>query len=302
MMSFWIFAALLVLIALVYLLPPLLQPADERPADESERANVSVYRDQFDELERDLRDGVLGREQYEQGRAELQRRLLKDVASDSTAARAAEANPARAGRVTATVVGAAIPLLAVLLYSQIGTPKALAPGQPVASSEGVEIGPAAAGEEVPAGQPGAPTQQEIEARVAGLAERLKENPDDAQGWAMLARSYQNFKRYKEASEAYGRAAELTGNDAGLWADYAETLALANDSNLQGRPVELLNKALELDPKHEKALWLAGNAAFQGEDFRRAVSYWEQLLKLLPEGSDAAQAISASIEDARGRIK
>lgn len=302
MMSFWIFAALLVAIALVYLLPPLLQRADERPEDESERANVSVYRDQFDELGRDLRDGVLDPEQYEQGRAELHRRLLKDVAAAPPDARAAEANPARAGRATATVVGAAIPLLAVILYSQIGTPKALAPGQPAAPSEAVEIGPAAAGEEAPAGQPGAPTQQEIEGRVAKLAERLKENPDDAQGWAMLARSYQNFKRYKEASEAYGRAAELTGDDAGLWADYGETLALANDSNLQGRPAELINKALELDPKHEKALWLAGNAAFQAGDFRRAVSHWEQLLKLLPEDSDAARGVSVSIEEARSRIE
>lgn len=302
MMSFWIFAALLVAIALVYLLPPLLQRADERAAEESERANVSVYRDQFDELERDLRDGVLDREQYEQGRAELQHRLLKDVAPDSPAARAEDAAPARAGRVTATAVGAAIPLLAVILYSQIGTPKALAPGQPSAPSEMAEVGPAAAGEEAPAGQPGAPTQEEIEGRVARLAERLRENPDDAQGWAMLARSYQNFKRYKEASEAYARAAELTGDDAGLWADYAETLALANDSNLQGRPAELIDRALELDPEHEKALWLAGNAAFQAGDFRRAVSHWERLLRLLPEGSEAAQSVSASIEDARARIK
>jgi cytochrome c-type biogenesis protein CcmH len=299
MMSFWIFAALLVLIALVYLLPPLLQRA-EQSSGERERANVSIYRDQFSELERDLRDGVLDREQYEQGRAELQRRLLEDVAA---APGAEGARPTRGGgRATATVVGATIPLLAVILYSQIGTPKALAPGQPAASSEApAEIGPAA-GEEAPTGQPGAPTQQEIEGRVARLAARLEENPDDAQGWAMLARSYQNFKRYREASEAYGRAAELTGNDAELWADYAETLALANDSTLRGRPVELINKALELDPKNEKALWLAGNAAFQAEDFRRAVSYWEQLLKLLPEGSEAAQAVAASIEAARARIK
>ena len=298
MLSFWIFAALLVVIALVYLLPPLLQRA-ERGADERKQANVSIYRDQLSELERDLRDGVLDREQYEQGRAELQRRLLEDVAAapgdDTSGARPS-------GRATATVVGAALPLLAVILYSQIGTPKVLGPGQPVAPpAEAAGIGPAAGEEEAPAGQPGMPTQQEIEGRVARLAERLKENPNDAQGWAMLARSYENFKRFKEASEAYGRAAELTGNDAGLWADYAEMLALANGSILKGRPVELINKALELDPKNEKALWLAGNAASQAGDFRRAISYWEQLLKLLPEGSEAAQSVSHSIENARAGI-
>ncbi|HYG82183.1 MAG TPA: tetratricopeptide repeat protein, partial [Pyrinomonadaceae bacterium] len=152
------------------------------------------------------------------------------------------------------------------------------------------------------GQPGAPTQQEIEGRVARLAERLKENPNDAQGWAMLARSYQNFKRYKEASEAYARAAELTGTDAQLWADYAESLALANDSGLEGRPLELVNKALSLDPNNEKALWLAGRAAFEAQDFRQAVSYWERLLKLLPEDSQAARAVTARIEQAREQLK
>ena len=298
MMSFWIFAALLVAIALVYLLPPLLQRT-ERGVDERKQANVSIYRDQLSELERDLRDGVLDQEQYEQGRAELQRRLLEDVA----AAPGEDTRGARvSGRATATLVGASIPLLAVILYSQLGTPKALAPGQPDASVGGTDFQRGAAGEEAPTGQPGTPTEQEIEARVARLAERLKENPNDARGWAMLARSYQNFKRFKEASEAYGRAAELTGNDANLWVDYAETLALANDSNLQGRPVELINKALALDPQNQKALWLAGNAAVQAEDFRGAVSYWEQLLKLLPAGSEAAQSVSASIEEARARIK
>jgi cytochrome c-type biogenesis protein CcmH len=78
-MSFWIFAILLTTIALFYVLPPLLQRAG-RTEDERERSNVAIYRDQFAELERDLRDGVLDQEQYEQGRAELQRRLLEDIA------------------------------------------------------------------------------------------------------------------------------------------------------------------------------------------------------------------------------
>ncbi len=298
MLSFWIFAALLVAIALCYVLPPLLQRA-EQARGERERANVSIYRDQFSELDRDLRDGVLDREQYEQGRTELQRRLLEDVAA-APEGNAGDKVSARSGRTTATIVGAAIPLLAVILYPLFGTPKALGPGQPVAPARTQEAEVAEA--PMMGGQPGAPTQQEIEGRVAKLAQRLKENPNDAQGWAMLARSYQNFKRYREASEAYARAAELTGNDAQLWADYAESLALANGSELQGRPLELVNKALELDPKNQKALWLAGNAAFQTQNFQQAISYWEQLLKLLPEGSEAAQAVATNIEEARAQLK
>jgi cytochrome c-type biogenesis protein CcmH len=297
MMSFWVFAALLVAIALCYVLPPLMQRV-ERADDERKRANVSIYRDQFNELDQDLRDGVLDKEQYEQGRLELQRRLLEDVAPAQDEKTAPAVNSPRSGRRTAILFGSMIPLLAVLLYYRIGTPQALTPGQQQAlpSRQAEDVA-----RDAPAGQPGMPSQQQIEERVAGLAARLKDNPNDAKGWAMLARSYQSFNRYKEASDAYARAAELTGTDAQLWADYAESLALANNSQLQGRPVELINKALQLDPKNQKALWLAGNAAFQAEDFQQAISYWEKLEKLLPEGSEGAQSVATSIEEARSRI-
>jgi cytochrome c-type biogenesis protein CcmH len=296
MMSFWVFAALLVVIALCYVLPPLLQRV-ERADDERKRANVSIYRDQFAELDRDLRDGVLDKEQYEQGRLELQRRLLEDVAPAQDEIATAGNYPRSRRKRTAVLIGSAIPLVAVLLYYQIGTPQALTQGQQALPSRQAEDAAAA---EAPASQPGMPSQQQIEQRVAGLAARLKENPNDAKGWAMLARSYQSFNRYKEASEAYARAAELTGNDAQLWADYAESLALANDSQLQGRPVELINKALQLDPQNQKALWLAGNAAFQAQDFQQAISYWEKLEKLLPQGSEGAQSVATSIEEAKAR--
>lgn len=299
MMSFWIFAGLMMVMALCYVLPPLLQRT-EQASDARERANVSIYRDQFSELERDLRDGVLDKEQYEQGRLELQRRLLEDVSPARVRGATAETS-ARSGRATAIILGGTIPLLSVLLYSQIGTPQALAPGQPQAralpSSRQEETSAAAA----PAGPTGAPTQQEIEQRVAKLAERLKENPDDAEGWAMLARSYLNFKRYREASDAYARAVAVAGNDAALWADYAESLALANNSQLQGQPLELINRALQLDPNNQKALWLAGHAAYQSQNFQQAISHWEKLEKLLPAGSEGAQSVAASIEDARAQI-
>ena len=298
-MSFWILAALLIVIALCYVLPPLLQRA-EQTEDERERANVSIYRDQFIELDRDLRDGVLDKEQYEQGRLELQRRLLEDVAAPSPSGDgAANAGSSAAnGRNTAILLGAAIPLVAILLYFQIGTPQVLRPGRqtppPGQADEAEAVAP-------PTGQPGAPTQQEIEGRVAKLEARLKENPNDAQGWLMLARSYRTFNRYREASEAYARAAALAGNDADLWADYAEALALANDSQLQGQPLELINRALQLNPNNQKALWLAGNAAFQSQNFQQAISYWERLEKLLPEGSEGARSVATSIEEARVRI-
>lgn len=300
MIIFWIMAGLLIVFALCYVLPPLLRRV-ETTENERRLTNVSIYRDQFAELDEDLRHDTLDQEQYEQGRLELQRRLLEDVASEDEVVADAPAveSQARSGRTAAMMLGVTIPLLAVLLYLLIGSPQALSPErqqqqQSLASQSGETSDSGGTG------MSGQPSQEEIEKRVAGLAARLKENPNDAQGWTMLGRSYKAFGRYREASEAYARAAELTGNDARLWVDYAEALALANGSSLEGQPLEIIKKALQIDPNEQKALWLAGNAAFQMGDFRQAIVYWQKLEKLLPEGSEAARSVADSIAEAQQR--
>ena len=137
--------------------------------------------------------------------------------------------------------------------------------------------------------------QQIAANVDKLAERLKQNPNDAQGWLMLARSYIMLERYAEAAKAYERATALNAN---LWADYAEALALTNGQNLAGKPSEAINRALQIDPANQKALDLAGSAAFQSGDYQKAISYWQQLLKQLPAGSEELRTISAQIAKAK----
>src|SRR5689334_8250667 len=104
--------------------------------------------------------------------------------------------------------------------------------------------------------PGSMSQQQIAANVDKLAERLKQNPNDAQGWTMLARSYVMLERFPDAASAYEKVTALNANDADAWADYAEALALANGQNLAGKPTEAINKALQINPKHQKALDLS----------------------------------------------
>lgn len=299
MFTFVVFAGLMVVLALSYVLPPLLQRKEAQTPDvDAEGLAISIYRNHFGELDAELRDGLLDRQQYDLARVELERRLLQEAAPAGEPAPDANRTQARSDRKFAIAVGAAIPALAVLLYLQIGTPEVI--------NSGRQAAPAAAADDeqeqnTPARRPGAPTQQEIEQRVARLAARLKENPDDAQGWAMLARSYRSFKKYREASDAYERATQLTPNDAQLWADYAESLSLSDDSGFVGRPLEMVNRALRIDPENQKALWLAGNAAFQAKDYRQAIARWEALRKQLPGDSKAAESVSSSIAEARARL-
>jgi len=142
----------------------------------------------------------------------------------------------------------------------------------------------------------------MEANVAKLAERLKQNPKDAKGWQMLGRSYMILGRYSEAAGAYQRATALNDNDAGLWADYAEALAMANDRQLAGKPTEALDRALQLDPQNQKALDLAGSAAYQAGNYQKAIDYWQKLLKVLPAGSEELRTISAQIAKAQELAK
>ncbi len=142
------------------------------------------------------------------------------------------------------------------------------------------------------------SDEQIAANIQKLADRLKENPNDVQGWTMLGRSYMMQERFSDAASAYEKLTSLSANDAGAWADYGEALALANSQNLAGKPAEAINRALKIDPKHQKALALAGSAAFQAKEYKKAMDYWQQLLKLLPAGSQELQIITEQISKAK----
>jgi cytochrome c-type biogenesis protein CcmH len=282
MLTFWIIAALLILLALWFILPALLNKPNSDEDVERREANILVYKDQQRELDADLKNGLIGAEQYQQEKAELERRLLEDVAASSNAV-----NGKQATNRFAYGVAAFIPIGAIALYFVVGNPK----GVSISASPQM-IAPAAAN---PGGMM---SDQQIAANIQKLSDRLKDNPNDVQGWTMLARSYMMQERFSEAASAYEKLTALNANDADAWSDYAESLALANGQDLSGKPTEAINRALKIDPKHQKSLALAGSAAFQAKDYKKAMDYWQQLLKLLPPGSQELQIITEQISKAK----
>jgi cytochrome c-type biogenesis protein CcmH len=138
--------------------------------------------------------------------------------------------------------------------------------------------------------------------IKALNARLEQNPNDGKGWAMLARSYAVIGRFNESAAAYDKATNLIQNDAALLTDYADILAMANGRNLQGKPLELIQSALKIDPNNAKGLLLAGKAAYQAGDFTHAVGYWEKLLQSLPPDSPLAKQMNDNIAQARAQIK
>jgi cytochrome c-type biogenesis protein CcmH len=278
MTVFWIAAGGLLSLALLFVLPPLMRPRHPATAAASRKeANIAIYRNQMRELEDDLAAGTLSQDQYAQARAELESRVLEDAAETDTAPA-----PAAGRSWTGLAVGATLPVVAVALYLVVGNPQAIDAGPPP------EL----------AGAPQQVTPDQVLAMVETLAKRLKESPNNPQGWVMLARSYAALEHYEEAAKAYEQAAAQNPGDAQLLADYADALAMAQGRNLTGKPAELIQTALKLDPKNLKALALAGSFAFEQNKFADAVAQWEKAAALVPPDSEFARGIAGSIAEAR----
>jgi len=275
--AFLVVAAAMLAVAVAWVLVPLLARR-ERVSPDPEATNLAVLRDQVAELATDLARGTLTQERYEQAKLELERRVLDEVKPGELAG---TASPPAASAWTAAILGAVIPVAAVALYVTVGSPGALLAQAPGASGPRHEVTPG-----------------ELEAMVAKLAAHVEKNPDDAQGWTLLARSYYVMSRYPEAVRAYERAAALVPRDADLLADYADALAVTQGRSLQGKPLELVQRALEIDPEHWKALALAGTAAFGRKDYGRAIAYWERLRRVVPGDSEVGRSVDASIAEAR----
>ena len=267
MIAFLLAGAALSALALALVLRPLLKKKHEAGVSRS-ALNIAVYRDQIQELEADLAAGKLAREDHGRARRELEARLLEDVGA------AAEAAPRRSALGSALAVGIAIPLLAAAVYFAVGNPGAIDRQAEHAVSA-----------------------RQVEAMVGRLAARLRENPDDADGWKLLGRSYAVLGRFPEAVDAYAKATQRAPRDPQLLADFADALAMARGERLAGEPEQLVLRALELDPNNLKALALAGTAAFERKDYAGAARYWQRMLPLVPAGSEDARAIQANLNEA-----
>ena len=245
--------------------------------------------------------GVLPDAQFEEGKATLERRILDLVLSGAAAAaqpapeakapvaKAAEAATESAGKPSALLLaGLVVGVIAIAGggYLWKGAPAQAPAGMQQATSPDGKPAPHATGAE------------QIAAMTEKLAERLKAKPDDVEGWSMLARSYSVLGRHADALKAYEKASNLRKDDPTLLADYADSLAVNNNSDLSGEPMKLVDRALKIDPKNLKALYLAGTHSFNTKDYANAVKVWEKLMEVAPAGNVFAQQVEPAIAEAR----
>ena len=276
MTSFWIICAALMIVATLFVALPLWRGTSKNNSVVRDAANLEILRDQITEMDADLKNGLLTPELHEQGKRELQSRVLEEVGSEPEIT---SAPPANRFKILAVVLSVLLPLVAVGLYVKIGNLNAFTPQSEHAAMSDL----------------GTP---HTAAAISSLEKKVQDNPADGESMVLLARSYMDAERYMESALTFGKLTQLVGDEAWIWADYADAQAMAQGQTLRGKPTDFINKALSIDPNNAKGLALAGSAAMERGDFAAAVQHWEKLRTQLPADSEDAKMIDSGLAEAR----
>ncbi len=278
MLIFWISAAILIILALAFVIPPLLKKTPKSSEVDNNSLNLAIYKQGIIELEQEN----LTPEQFTQAKQELEKSLAQDLDDKTTLV-----PKARARWAAVIVVILAIPALAIGVYWEIGSQNFLTEKPKTTTTT-------AHSSDVP---------NNFEKMVEGLLVRLEKEPNDKKGWYMLARSYSYMKQYDKAAQAYNKLLGLVGDkDPQILTDLARVLTLGNNGQFVGQPQILLKLALEADPNYQEALWLSGLAAAQNKDYQVAIAHWQKFLQQIPAGkTETRQMLEQHIAKARGEL-
>ena len=285
--TFWLSLALLVVLALVFVLQPVVFHRRHTPVNNRRVQNLNSYRSRLKELEQERDEGMLDESAFETLRDELELSLLQDVGPEE----AQDPQPRREGSRLlggmTVLLCLLIPLGAFYLYGEFGARQALTEFRSMQEMRSGDI-----------------TQQDIEGMVEGLRQRLDENPNDPQGWSMLARSYMQLERHEAAAEAYkglAKALEKTGEGepASAWGLRAQALFVANQGQVTSGVEAAIEQARARNPDEINALSIMGIKAFRAGDFRKAAKHWQRILDVAPEHPQAdsiRQGIAAAYSE------
>lgn len=272
MIEFWLCAGLLCLVAVSFLLVPLLRGRKLQAEEDRTALNVTLYQERLRELEQQHQAGTLDAAQLQAAGDEAARELLADTEGSGPKA------GRRLGRSVPLIVAVLMPLLGVLLYAQLG-----AIGE-------VERARTFTGE-----------PRSIEEMTARLEQAVQGNPESPEGWYFLGRSYMAQERPAEAARAFEQAVKVAGREPELLGQWAQALYFAGNKQWTAQLDALTAEALQADPEEVTSLGLLGIAAYEQQRFQDAIGYWERLVAVLPEGDPSRQAIAGGIARARQEI-
>jgi cytochrome c-type biogenesis protein CcmH len=284
MITFYLAAAALLLLASAFLLPAFFRRS-RLPVNDSRRAqNIAIAREQLADLKRQHAEGELDDVSYEQARENLETQLADDLSADEQSAPEQQDR----GRWAGVAVAVALPLLAGFLYLTLGNPRAIGIAPHPVAQQGNPQQQQAAGQQQKQNLPS------VDEMIAQLEARMETNPEDPQGWFMLARSYMVQQRYDDAVKATRKLRELVGDEPVVLVRLADALAMQAGGKLAGEPTKLLEQALEAQPDNVQGLWLmAMSQAEQGQP-RDAIATWQKVLPLISDDQKSTEQVQEMI--------
>lgn len=280
MTIFWIISAAMILVALAFIAPSLLRASELQESDRAKQ-NVVIARERLDDLNKEHAAGSLSDEEYEQTKLELEQALLIDLESSGDAD--GSAGSGKGGPLALLFSALFVVAATISVYLYLGTPQLIDPQVVVAQQSSDKKLPP------------------IEEMMTTLVERLKENPEDAEGWYLLGRTHMAMKDYQSAAFAFDKLNQLAGEQPSIMLALADALAMSAGGDMQGRPAELIRKAVTLAPEDQTALWLAGMAENQSGNYARALEHWRHLKPMLADDPDATQQVDRLIAVAERQL-
>ena len=284
MIIFIVSAVVLVLIAVVFIVPTLLKK-NYAFSDEYDDLNVDIAKDRLGEIKQQLATGEINQQTYDQLHEELESTLAIDLSASSQAPTEPQ-EAEQSNKFIPIMLAVAVPVLSAVIYFQLGDFAA-------ATGTRVEATVIPAGENRP--------QITIEEAVVKLEQRLAQEPENPDGWFMLARTYMTMKQYHKAAAAYEKVIEIIGEDPEVLLRYADAVAMTEGGNLIGKAKPIVDKIITLMPNNPTVLWMAGSAEVQQKNFGKALSYWYKLQPMLAQDANATAQIEELINNAESQL-
>lgn len=262
----------LALVTVIFLLLPLFSKKKQQLLVERDAVNVESAATRLAELKQELENDLISEEQFQQYQLEVETSALEDLRDSASV----DVQKRSGNKAMAIVVALAIPLFSIAVYQQLGSEAAF---DVALQTDKTAI-----------------TTEEINKMLSVLEKQVKNNPDDVDGRIALSQIYFELERYNDATTIYSELNQLRPDDPDIMVNFAELLARSHNNRLIGKPTELLNKALTIEPKHARALWLAGFAEQQISNKEGALIHWRHLLAMMEEGSEARQQLEKIIAE------
>ena len=287
MTIFWVLSALLLLLAVWFVVSAFFQKTMLSDADQNKQ-NIDIAKEQLNIIEKEKEVNQISSDEYQQRKEELQKGLVDNVDYSNDDVDTKKISPKYALLFSLVIIS----LISLPSYFYLGRSDALSyqPGNNQQASGAQQHAQGVQGMAL-----------SMEEALKKLSEKLKQNPKNVKGWQMLGRSYMSLNRYKEAAEAYENLYRQVGDDVPVLLAYADALAMSRDGKISGLPFQLVKTALEKKPDSTTGLWLAGLGYSEKGDFKNAINSWQQLLPLMAGNTASEDKIKRLIDQANAKL-